>query len=62
MDAQVEMNAGEKPPGPELVFGLVGALGADLELVEKLLKDELEAVGYTTNTIKLSTLLHETRV
>ncbi len=61
MDAQVKMNAGERPPGPELVFGLVGALGADLDLVEKLLKDELEAVGYTTVGIRLSTLLHATR-
>jgi deoxycytidylate deaminase len=62
MDTQAEMNAGKKPPGPELVFGLVGALGADLDLVGQLLKDELDAVGYTTVEIRLSTLLHATRV
>src|SRR5882672_3041990 len=58
----MEKNAGEKPPGPELVFGLVGALGVDLDLVEKLLNDELKAVGYTAVGIRLSKLLHRTKV
>ncbi len=39
---------------PELVFGLVGAVGCDLVFVENILKDRLAAVGYTSEPISLS--------
>lgn len=42
---------------PELVFGLVGALGSDLDLIERCLRDALEKVSYTTQAIRISTLL-----
>lgn len=48
-----------KPEGTELIFGLVGALGSDLDLVIKALSDSMSLVGYTCQTIKLSQLLHE---
>jgi len=32
---------------PELVFGLVGAIGAELELVQRALQECLATVGYT---------------
>ncbi len=45
-------------PRPELVFGLVGPLGIDLELMVQVLKESLAEVGYgTTRTIRLSRLL-----
>ena len=45
--------------GAELFFGLVGAVGTDLEIVSSALKDALEEVNYTVQTIRLSDLLHE---
>lgn len=44
---------------PELIFGLVGPLGTDLNLVTELLKKSLEKVGYTSDKIILSDLLSE---
>jgi deoxycytidylate deaminase len=44
---------------PELVFGLVGAVGTDLEIVSNVLSDSLSNVGYSTNRIRLSQLLAE---
>jgi hypothetical protein len=45
---------------PELVFGLVGALGADIKRVAESLKGNLQSVGYTVpDPIKLSTLMHD---
>jgi deoxycytidylate deaminase len=41
-------------PHPELVFGIVGPIGVDLEPVINVLCQELLAVGYTTNPIQLS--------
>jgi deoxycytidylate deaminase len=45
---------------PELVFGLVGALGADLKAVASALRRELRDVGYCVSDepIKLSALMH----
>lgn len=43
----------------ELVFGLVGALGTDIEHVSKLLHLALEAMNYQTCEIRLSGLLRE---
>jgi len=42
---------------PELVFGLVGAVGSDLELVERALRDSLRTVGYETHLVRLSELV-----
>lgn len=41
-------------PHPELVFGIVGPIGVDLEPVISVLCRELLAVGYTTCPIQLS--------
>jgi deoxycytidylate deaminase len=45
--------------GPELVFGLVGAVGTDLQAVEDVLASELAKVRYSTVRIRVSRLLHE---
>jgi hypothetical protein len=38
----------------ELVIGLVGAVGTDLDSVYKIIKERLSIFGYTTNEIKVS--------
>jgi cytidine deaminase len=43
---------------PELVFGLVGAVGTDLDAVSAELTEELAKVGYQTIKVKVSTLLY----
>jgi len=43
-----------EPEKPELFFGLVGAIGSDIDMVTGLLRDALSKVGYGHNTIKLS--------
>src|SRR6202035_194758 len=56
-DAPKKERAGRQP---ELVFGLIGALGADIQRVIDYLKINLQTVGYTVlDPIKLSTLMHE---
>jgi cytidine deaminase len=45
--------------GPELVFGLAGAVGTDLEAVSRALDAALTDVGYTSEEIRLSELLDE---
>ncbi|WP_161829636.1 anti-phage dCTP deaminase [Steroidobacter agaridevorans] len=45
--------------GPELVFGLVGAVGSDLQAVTRTLTSELERVRYTVEEIHVSSLLHQ---
>jgi cytidine deaminase len=42
---------------PELVIGLVGPLGVDLELVISVLSSELRDVSYISRTIRLSTFI-----
>lgn len=44
--------------GPELVFALVGAVGTDLEVVSRTLRENLLRVDYTTHEIRVSSLLH----
>src|ERR1043165_202007 len=46
-------------PGPELVFGLVGAVGSDLRAVTCALTSELERVRYKVEEIHVSSLLHQ---
>src|SRR5579872_3358077 len=46
--------------GPELVVGLVGAVGTDLDLVTNLLSEALATVDYYSRPfIRLATLLRE---
>lgn len=45
--------------GPELVIGLVGAIGTDLAYVSECLDRHLRAVGYSSSEIRVSHLLHE---
>ncbi len=47
----------ETANNPELVFGLVGAVGTDLEFVQDCLRDALGCVQYRTQPIHLSELL-----
>src|SRR5882724_12585534 len=44
--------------GPELVFGLIGAVGTDLQLVSQTLSQHLQRVGYASHEIRVSSLLH----
>jgi deoxycytidylate deaminase len=44
---------------PELVVGLVGAVGTDLETIGTALAAKFAQIGYTTETIRLSELLPE---
>ena len=46
--------------GPELFFGLVSPIGADLELVCDELNHQLSRMGYQTYTIKLSDQIRKT--
>jgi cytidine deaminase len=43
--------------GPELIIGLVGALGTDLKAVERCLEQELSSVNYQNSLVRLSDLL-----
>jgi len=44
---------------PELIFGMVGAIGTELSQVEEALKNALASVGYVGVPIKLSDLMRE---
>jgi deoxycytidylate deaminase len=44
---------------PELVFGLVGALGTDLDPLETELRSALRNVGYDSSVIRISSLISE---
>jgi cytidine deaminase len=52
------MTFDDPPNGPELVFGLVGAVGLDLALVAEHLQRALREVAYSSEIIRLSELLH----
>jgi deoxycytidylate deaminase len=56
-----EMRAGgyalQRDPAPELVFGLVGAMGSDLELAANQILSELQKYDYVAETIRISDLL-----
>jgi deoxycytidylate deaminase len=45
--------------GPELVFGLVGAVGTNLPLLTELLQSVLSAHAYESDEIRLSTLIDQ---
>ena len=44
----------------ELVFGLIGAIGTDLEMVQEALMRKLKSVGYDAVVIRMSDLLRDT--
>lgn len=48
-------------PGPELVIGLVGAAGLDLDAVASNVARALREVAYSAETISLSALLHRVK-
>lgn len=52
------MNAEERV-GPEIVFGLVGSIGTDLDLVERLLSASLADLNYESLKVRLSELMRE---
>jgi deoxycytidylate deaminase len=59
-DEKDEFNRRAAQSAPELVIGLVGAIGTDLEAVSKVLSTALIAeAAYQARTIRLSSLLHE---
>ncbi|WP_143178014.1 anti-phage dCTP deaminase [Cystobacter ferrugineus] len=59
-DKKDEFNRRAAQSAPELVIGLVGAIGTDLEAVSKVLSTALMAeAAYQARTIRLSSLLHE---
>jgi deoxycytidylate deaminase len=45
--------------GPELVIGLVGAIGTDLMSVSESLQRHLRSVDYSSSEIRVSALLHD---
>jgi len=45
--------------GPEIVFGLVGAVGTDLELVQLFLSEAIADVSYRYVPVQLSKLMHD---
>jgi cytidine deaminase len=45
--------------GPELVIGLVGAIGTDLAAVSESLQRHLGTVAYSSSEIRVSALLHD---
>src|SRR5258708_553107 len=45
--------------GPELVIGLVGAIGTDLTSVSESLQRHLNGVAYSSSEIRVSHLLHD---
>jgi deoxycytidylate deaminase len=46
-------------PAPELIFGLVGPIGVDLDLVALALKEALEQVEYSSVTLRITQLMRE---
>ena len=55
----IGMGVLEPLKGPELVFGLVGAVGTNLDQVADSLAEELTRVGYTAHVIRVSSLLYQ---
>jgi hypothetical protein len=46
-------------PVPELIFGLVGPIGVDLDTVTSLLEDALQNVGYAVDALRVTKLMLE---
>src|SRR5690349_13787739 len=58
-DESTELISSQEYKGPELFFGLVGAVGTDLGNVQSVLSRELQTVQYLPHEIRLSSLLKE---
>ena len=43
--------------GPELVYGLIGAMGTPLSGIWEALETQLRSVGYSSERIKLTSLI-----
>ncbi|NTF53321.1 deoxycytidylate deaminase [Agrobacterium rhizogenes] len=52
-----EFDSSTSSEWPELVFGLVGPIGVNMELVQRKLEEALSAVGYKPFSIRLTTLM-----
>lgn len=44
---------------PELIFGLVGPIGVNMAIVEQKLREALVSVGYSTETVRLTSLMSQ---
>ncbi len=55
----VQEGAADKHKGPELIFGLVGPIGTDLDLVGRVLQDVLSQVEYKSEIHRLSLLMRD---
>lgn len=49
-------------PQPELIFGIVGPIGVDLEFVTEALSEALAEVGYDTQNFRITELMREVKV
>ena len=49
----------EAKNGPEIVFGLVGSVGTDLDFAEKCLSAALADINYQSLRVRLSDLMHD---
>lgn len=57
MSARPETDFVENARRPELIFGLIGALGTDILAVEGVIRDRVTQFGYSVpETIKLTDL------
>src|SRR5438045_8757479 len=45
--------------GPEIIFGLIGAVGTDLDLISRFLAEALGEVSYKCEIIHLSKLMRD---
>lgn len=50
------------PANPELVFGLVGPIGVDLDAVINSLEENLKSVGYKVEIIKITDIMIDTSI
>ncbi|MEX0921455.1 MAG: anti-phage dCTP deaminase [Rhodovibrionaceae bacterium] len=48
--------------GPELVVGLVAPIGTDLSIVENVLREEFEKVGYESECLHVSKLMKDSKI
>ena len=46
-------------PAPELVVGLVGPIGVDLDLLTTILSDALQTVQYSSKVLRITQLMRE---
>ena len=47
---------------PELILGLVGPIGVDMDTVQSSLSDALKAVGYSAEVIHITKLLDKVEI